>query len=58
MTDIALTLEPFVGTLANPYAAVDDVAQSVAYWRGFVPRDGMRLSEAAALLAKDGNTVI
>ena len=58
VTDIALTLEPFVGTLANPYAAVDDIAQSVAYWRGFVPRDGMRLSEAAALLAKDGNTVI
>ena len=51
--DIALTLEPFVGTAANPYAAIDDIAQSVAYWRRFIPRDGMRLSEAVALL-KDG----
>ena len=42
---VALTLEPFVGTAANPYAAVEDIADSVAYWRRFLPRDGMRLSE-------------
>ena len=47
--EIALTLEPFVGTAANPYDAMEDIAQSVAYWRKFIPRDGMRLSEAAAL---------
>ena len=47
---VALTLEPFVGTLANPYTAVEEIAESAAYWRRFVPRDGMRLSEAAALL--------
>ena len=48
--EIVLTLEPFVGTAANPYTAVDEIAESVAYWRRFVPRDGMRLSEAEALL--------
>lgn len=47
---VALTLEPFMGTLANPYAAVEDIAASVAYWRRFVPRDGMRLSEAVEML--------
>jgi len=49
VNEVVLTLEPFVGTAANPYAAVDDIAQSVAYWRGFLPRDGMRLSEVLAL---------
>lgn len=43
---IALTLEPFVGTLANPYTAVEEIAASVEYWRRFIPRDGMTLSEA------------
>ncbi len=49
---VALTLEPFVGTAANPFAAVEDIADSVAYWRRFLPRDGMRLSEAAAMLTE------
>lgn len=49
---IALTLEPFVGTLANPYTAVEEIAASVDYWRRFIPRDGMRLSQARALLDK------
>ena len=48
--EIVLTLEPFVGTAANPYRAVDEIAESVQYWRRFVPIDGMRLSEASALL--------
>ncbi len=51
---VALTLEPFVGTAANPYAAVEDIADSVAYWRRFLPRDGMRLSEVVERL-KAGN---
>lgn len=49
---IALTLEPFVGTLANPYTAVEEIAASVDYWRRFIPHDGMRLSQARALLDK------
>lgn len=48
--EIALTLEPFMGTTANVYDAVDDITASVAYWRKFLPRDGMRLSEARELL--------
>lgn len=48
--EVVLTLEPFVGTAANPYKAVEEIAESVAYWREFVPRDGMRLSEAHAIL--------
>ncbi len=48
--EVALTLEPFVGTADNVYDAVDEIAESVAYWRRFVPRDGMRLSEVRALL--------
>ena len=52
--EIVLTLEPFVSTAANPYRAVDEIAESVQYWRRFVPRDGMRLSEASALLKEKG----
>ena len=49
--EVALTLEPFLGTMANVYDAVEEIAQSVAYWRRFVPRDGMRLfTEALALM--------
>lgn len=48
--EVVLTLEPFVGTAANPYRAVDEIAESIAYWRKFVPYDGIRLSEAQALL--------
>ena len=47
--EVALTLEPFLGTMANVYDSVEEIAQSVAYWRKFVPRDGMRLSEALSL---------
>ena len=49
--EVVLTLEPFVGTMAIPGRAVDEIAESVAYWRRFIPRDGMRLSEARELLA-------
>lgn len=47
---IIMTLEPFVGTMGNNYAALEEIRESVAYWRKFIPRDGMRLSEAHALL--------
>ena len=47
--EIALTLEPFVGTAGNIYDACEEIAVSVEYWRQFIPRDGMRLSEISAL---------
>lgn len=48
--EIALTLEPFVGTAGSIFDACEEIAVSVEYWRQFVPRDGMRLSEVRALL--------
>lgn len=48
--EITLTLEPFLGTAGNTYDMLDELHESVAYWRRFVPKDGMRLSEAAQLL--------
>jgi len=50
--EIALTLEPFIGTAGNCYDAVEEIADSVEYWRKFIPKDGMRLSEILALLDK------
>jgi len=32
---------------------VEEIAASVEYWRRFIPRDGMHLSEALALLEAD-----
>lgn len=48
--EIVLTLEPFMGTAGNVYDLLDELEESVAYWRRFVPRDGMTLSEAVKLL--------
>ena len=48
--EIVLTLEPFIATAANVYDFLDDLEQSVRYWRRFLPRDGMTLQEAAALI--------
>lgn len=43
--EIALTLESFLGTAGNPYRLLEELRETVAYWRRFLPRDGMRLSE-------------
>lgn len=43
--ELILTLEPFIATAANPADAMDEIAQSVSYWRKFLPYDGMRLSD-------------
>lgn len=42
---IVLTLEPFIGTGADPYIALEGIRRSVDYWRTYLPRDGMHLSE-------------
>lgn len=48
---VVLTLEPFIATAGNNYDLIEEIEQSVAYWRGLVPRDGMRLSEIRRALA-------
>lgn len=48
--EIVLTFEPFISTAGNTYDLLDELKESVAYWRKYVPEDGMRLSEVAKLL--------
>lgn len=43
--EIVLTLEPFIGTAGNVYDLIEELRESVAYWRKWIPEDGMRLSE-------------
>lgn len=47
---ITLTLEPFIGTMQNPYDALLEIKESIRYWRRYVPRDDMPLSEVLANL--------
>ncbi|HMK39470.1 MAG TPA: TIM barrel protein [Bacteroidota bacterium] len=42
---IYLTLEIFSGTSQPPRQILANLRESVAYWRRFVPRDGLRLDE-------------
>jgi hypothetical protein len=48
--ELYLTLEVFVGTAAHPFTALEELRESVAYWRRFVPEDGMELGDAVARL--------
>lgn len=50
VSEIALTLEPFISTAADVHADLKEIAESVEYWRGFVPKDGMTLDEICAQL--------
>ena len=50
--EIVLTFEPFISTAGNTYDLLDELRESVAYWRQYVPEDGMRLSEIKKLLDK------
>ncbi len=43
--DLYLTLEIFAGTAALPTDILDDLKESVSYWRKCVPRDGLSLTE-------------
>lgn len=43
--EVVFTLEPFIGTAGSTYDLLDDLKKSVAYWRQWIPRDGMYLSE-------------
>ncbi len=44
---IYLTLELFSGTLDKPDHILNMIRESAAYWRHFIPQDGMRLDELA-----------
>jgi len=47
---VFLTLEMFTGTAAINRAQLQKMADSVLYWRRFIPEDGMNLSELTAAL--------
>ena len=53
-SEVVLTLEPFISTAGDNYTEIRNLEASVAYWRQFIPKDGMLLSEAIAAL--DENT--
>lgn len=42
---IYLTLEPFLPTASHSRVMLEEIAESVAYWRRYVPRDGMGIEE-------------
>ena len=50
--EVVLTFEPFISTAGNTADLIDDMKESVAYWRNFIPEDGMRLSEIKQMLDK------
>lgn len=52
--EVMLTLESFLGTAGNPYDLIDRLKESVAYWRRWIPEDGMKLSEIRGMLARRG----
>ncbi len=43
---IYLMLEPFISTAGNVYDAIDEITESVAYWRQYIPYDGIDITEA------------
>lgn len=48
--EVVLTFEPFISTAGNTYDLLEDMKESVAYWRKWVPEDGMKLSEIKKIL--------
>ena len=47
---IYLTLEMFTGTAAINRTQLDKMSRTVEYWRRFIPRDGMKLSELKSII--------
>ena len=52
---IHLTLEPFIGTAEDKHEALENISESIRYWRRLVPRDGIRLSEALVRMKEGGS---
>ena len=43
--DVHLTLEAFTSTASINEDSLKDYRKSVAYWRQYIPNDGMKLDE-------------
>ena len=43
--EVTLTFEPFIATAGNTHDLLSDMAEGVACWRRWIPRDGMTLDE-------------
>lgn len=43
--DVYLTLEIFSGTAERPQHSLNNIRESAAYWREFIPRDGLTLDQ-------------
>jgi sugar phosphate isomerase/epimerase len=48
--EIYLTLEPFIGTADHPRLALEEIDESVRYWRQYVPQDGMTMEAVMSRL--------
>lgn len=53
--ELYLTIEVFLSTASNPYQAFEEIRETVAYWRQFVPTDGIPLEQAIAALTGEVN---
>lgn len=51
--EVVLTFEPFISTAGSTFDLLEDMRESVAYWRKWVPEDGMNLSEIKKILDKE-----
>ncbi len=49
---IYLTIELFSGTAERPEHSLANVRDSAAYWRRFVPKDGLKLDELVSLASR------
>ena len=47
---ITLAFEIFISNTMYPHDALDELKESVQYWKQYIPRDGMTLDEALSLL--------
>jgi sugar phosphate isomerase/epimerase len=47
---IYLTLEPFLPTASHPRIMLERIAESVAYWRRFIPEDGLQIDVLCAMM--------
>jgi sugar phosphate isomerase/epimerase len=50
--EIYLMLEPFLGTAAHPRVMLEEIAESAAYWRKFIPQDGLDIDTLCSRLSK------
>ena len=53
ISSVQLTLEVFFPTAAHSYAALEELRESVNYWRRAIPADGLDLQEALELATKN-----